>query len=227
MEKSKVGHFIHHYWPDSFIPRLSLWLCAFFFFFFSLLSSCFLLDWSGGKKLTGYGFSLKVLCRRNLTGCGFVSSPGFSQTHNAIHVCEPYIPIVLISKILLLANESLGFQTGVLLQLYTINANQWFLTPNTPAIPLRAVPAETSPCLSRDEEGINSRTGNPVNICKYYPDLWYNTPWTGKHHKLVKLPTAHIYTPPIFPIHNFSLSPAIVVQPPGLTFPQLGAICVS
>lgn len=69
--KSKVGHFIHHYWPDSFIPCLSFWLCAFFSF-----PSCqvvFFLTEEKKKKLTECGSSQKFLCRRSLTGCGFVS----------------------------------------------------------------------------------------------------------------------------------------------------------
>lgn len=82
-EKSKVGHFIHHYWPDSFIPCLSFWLCASPLSPLPLLSGCFLLDRSGKKtKLTGNISRGKFLCRRSYISCGFLSLPRSNQKHS-------------------------------------------------------------------------------------------------------------------------------------------------
>lgn len=70
--KSKVEHFIHHYWPDSFISCLSFWLYVFFPFFVRLCSSW--QKWK--KKVSRKDFSPQFLCRRIFTKCVWFSGSG-------------------------------------------------------------------------------------------------------------------------------------------------------
>lgn len=79
--RSRTFHTSLLAWFFHFLPVILTWC---FFFFLSLFCQVvfFLTKVKEKEPPTSCGYSLKFLCRQNLTGCGFIRSPRSSQTHN-------------------------------------------------------------------------------------------------------------------------------------------------
>lgn len=112
LDVSKIGHFIHHCWPDSFIPCLSFDFKIVFLLFCQIVSFLTKIE---GKKLTETVFQPEIFLWKNITCCGFIRNPRTSQI--LIHVykkhCVWVTRMLSVKGIKQLINEDMLFLFSV------------------------------------------------------------------------------------------------------------------